>query len=62
MELNIKNKTVMITGAGGSIGNTLCKKIFKYKAKSIILVDNNEYALFKTYEYLKNQKFVDKKS
>ena len=60
MELNIKNKTVMITGAGGSIGNTLCKKIFKYKAKSIILVDNNEYALFKTYEYLKNQKFIDK--
>ena len=60
MEMNIKNKTVMITGAGGSIGNTLCKEIFKYRAKSIILVDNNEYALFKTYEYLKNQKLINK--
>ena len=36
------------------------QEIFKYKAKSIILIDNNEYALFKTYEYLKNQKLINK--
>ena len=60
MEMNIKSKVVMITGAGGSIGFNICKQILTYKPKIIILIDNNEYALFKIYEFLKNRKIINK--
>ena len=41
-----KNQTVMITGAGGSIGSELAKEIIKHGPKKIILVDRSESALF----------------
>ena len=43
---NIKNKTVLITGAGGSIGSEISRQITKYNAKKVILLDSNEFALF----------------
>ena len=48
--MNITSKVIMVTGAGGSIGYNICKQILIYKPKIIILIDNNEYALFKIYE------------
>ena len=36
MMKNIKNKTVLVTGAGGSIGSQICREILKNKAKNII--------------------------
>jgi len=41
------NKTILITGGAGSIGSFVVKDLFKFKAKKIIIVDNNEYNLFK---------------
>jgi FlaA1/EpsC-like NDP-sugar epimerase len=41
-----KNQTVMITGAGGSIGSELAKEIIKHGPKKIILVDRSESSLF----------------
>ncbi len=58
MEKNIKSRVVMVTGAGGSIGSNLCKQILIYNPKQIILVDNNEFALFEIYETLKDQKVM----
>ena len=43
---NIKNKVVLITGAGGSIGSELCRQVLENKPKKLILFDSNEYALF----------------
>ncbi len=60
MEMNITSKVVMVTGAGGSIGYNICKQILIYKPKIIILIDNNEYALFKIYETLKSKKIINK--
>jgi len=48
----LKNKVVLITGAGGSIGGELCKQIIVQKPKKIILVDNSEYNLYKIKENL----------
>mgnify|MGYP001292589942 CR=1 FL=1 len=44
---NIFNKVVLITGAGGSIGSELCRQIIKLKPKSLLLFENNEFALHK---------------
>ena len=49
---NINSKTVLITGAGGSIGSELCRQIAKLKPKKILLLELNEFALYKIYEEL----------
>jgi FlaA1/EpsC-like NDP-sugar epimerase len=43
---NITNKTIMITGAGGSIGSELSRQILLLEPKSIILFEINELALY----------------
>jgi len=53
MEKNIKNCSVMITGAGGSIGSEICKSISKYKPKKIVIFELNEYALYNIENTLK---------
>ena len=51
---NINSKTVMVTGAGGSIGSELSRQIIKLNPKKIILVELSEFALYKINEDLKN--------
>ncbi|TWV82422.1 nucleoside-diphosphate sugar epimerase/dehydratase [Moraxella sp. VT-16-12] len=43
---NITNKTVLITGAGGSIGSELARQVVKLNPKTLILFDVSEYALY----------------
>jgi FlaA1/EpsC-like NDP-sugar epimerase len=52
LKKNIQNKVVMITGAGGSIGGELCKQIIKLNPKKILLIENNEFALYSIYSEL----------
>jgi len=42
----LARKTVLVTGAGGSIGAELCRQIARVGAGRIILVDHSEPALF----------------
>jgi len=51
---NINSKVVMVTGAGGSIGSELSRQIIKLKPKKLILIELNEFALYKINEDLKN--------
>jgi len=38
----LKNKRILVTGAGGSIGSEICRQVVKYNPESIILYDHNE--------------------
>jgi len=42
----IADKTVLITGAGGSIGSEIVRQCIKFKAKKLILLDHSEYNLY----------------
>ncbi len=48
IEKQIKGKTIMVTGGGGTIGSELCRQIAKYNPKKLIILDNfenNAYAI-----------------
>ena len=53
-DLIIKDKTVLVTGAGGSIGGVLCEQVLLNKPKLLILLDSSELALFKINSRLEN--------
>jgi FlaA1/EpsC-like NDP-sugar epimerase len=42
----LENETVLVTGAGGSIGSELCRQIARLGPQRLILVDQGETALF----------------
>ncbi|MDA7457734.1 polysaccharide biosynthesis protein [Candidatus Pelagibacter ubique] len=52
---NIRSKIVLVSGAGGSIGSELCRQIMKLKPKTLLLLELNEFALYKISEELKKQ-------
>lgn len=57
---NIINKTVLVTGGGGSIGSELCRQITKCKPKKLIIFDiyeNNAYDI--QQELIRNYKDLD---
>ena len=45
IETFIRNKTVLITGAGGSIGSEISLQCHRYGAQKLVLVDHSEYNL-----------------
>ena len=47
-------KNVAVTGAGGSIGSELCRQILKLKPNRLLLLELNEFSLYKIYEELKD--------
>lgn len=51
----IKDKVVMVTGAGGSIGSEICRQVIRFRPKKIILVDHSENNLFLILEELGNK-------
>jgi FlaA1/EpsC-like NDP-sugar epimerase len=49
-----KNKVVCVTGAGGSIGSELCKRLVEYEVSRLILVGHSEIGLYNTERALKD--------
>lgn len=53
IEKTIQGETVMVTGAGGSIGSELCRQLMPFKPKRIVLVGHGEYSIFEIDKELK---------
>ena len=52
----ISGKSVLVTGAGGSIGSELCRQICRLQPSSLIMVDQDENSLFQIEQELKKEK------
>ena len=49
----IKNKIILITRGAGSIGSILAEKILNYKINKLVIIDNNEYSIFRLKQLVK---------
>ncbi len=43
----LKNKTILITGGAGSIGSAITKRILEFPVRTVRVLDNDEYGLFR---------------
>ncbi len=55
----LHGRTVMVTGAGGSIGSELCRQISRVGPRRLILVDHAEDNLFEIYRELSEERHVN---
>ncbi len=51
----LSGKTILVTGAGGSIGSELCRQIIQLKPAQLVLLDNGEYNLYAIEQELNKQ-------
>jgi len=58
LEKIITNKVVCVTGAGGSIGSELSRQILKLKPSKLLLIEQNEYALYIINQELQDSKLI----
>jgi len=49
----IAGQTVLVTGAGGSIGSELCRQIARFGVARLVCVDVSEYAIYKLEQELR---------
>ncbi len=52
----IEGKTIMVTGAGGSIGSELCRLIVQWAPQRLVLFEANEFALYQIERELSSVK------
>ena len=46
IDISLKEKSIMITGAGGSIGKELARQVVESGANTVVLFERSEYALY----------------
>jgi FlaA1/EpsC-like NDP-sugar epimerase len=56
LEALVKDKAVIVTGGGGSIGSEICERVVTFGAARLLVIENSEPALYAVIETLTTQK------
>src|SRR5699024_7242049 len=60
MRSELEGKTILITGAGGSIGSEIVRQVTKFNPKRVILLGHGENSIYLIYhEQLKSRSFTE---
>ncbi|MFE4525783.1 polysaccharide biosynthesis protein [Cytobacillus firmus] len=51
----LTGKTILVTGAGGSIGSEICRQVCKFKPKKLLLLGHGENSIYQIDMELRNQ-------
>jgi FlaA1/EpsC-like NDP-sugar epimerase len=51
----ISGKTILVTGAGGSIGSEICRQVCKFNPKKVVLLGHGENSIYQIDMELRNQ-------
>lgn len=49
---NVRHKSVLVTGAGGSIGSEICRQIAQLNPSRLVMLDHSEHALYTVHQSL----------
>lgn len=55
---DIENKTILVSGAGGSIGSEICRQVMKFSPKSILLLGHGENSIYEINKQLIKRKNI----
>ena len=55
LAMNVRNKVVLVTGAGGSIGSELCRQILLVGPSKLLLIEQSEFALYGIHQELQEK-------
>ena len=54
VETYLKDKVVLVTGAGGSIGSEICRQVLRVKSKKLLLLGHGENSIYLIHQELRN--------
>ncbi|MDK1724765.1 polysaccharide biosynthesis protein [Dellaglioa algida] len=54
IESKISGKTILVTGAGGSIGSEICRQVSKFGPEKLVLLGHGENSIYLIHQELKN--------
>lgn len=55
VETYLKDKVVLVTGAGGSIGSEICRQVLRVKPKQLLLLGHGENSIYLIHQELRSQ-------
>ena len=55
VEALLRDRVVMVTGAGGSIGSELCRQILRFSPAELVALDQSEYAMYNLTEEMRER-------
>src|SRR5690606_24696084 len=56
----VRGKTIMITGAGGSIGSELCRQLMNLQPAAIVMVGHGENSIYEITQELSREGYADR--
>ncbi len=59
LQAAVRGEAVLVTGAGGSIGSALCRRVLSQRPKVLVLLERNEFALYAIHQELKGKALAE---